>query len=479
MSKGAMDRAICPDKWVFDEEYDCWRLDDVVYALNATAPEYQMLSIYAPRDCMNADGTPRRKDVPVVFENCAGGYMQKHQCRLGDPFCFAEQYLKHGLVYISCACRGRETVDANGVLIGKSPATLVDFKTAIRFLRHNAAALPGDFDRIISVGCSAGGAMSTLLGVTGDHAAYDEYLRETGAYMDESDSVFASQIYCPIIDLEHADLAYEWCFAADKICEDSHAGPAETMSPFKEALSKQLSAQYISYINSLELRHPETGEALILGQDGRSGAFYDYLMDQLSASATKFLRMQGDKAAEYADGKQAWLLWDGDTAKISDLDTYVLSHRRRMKPCTSFDKLDMDSGENHVFGDVAHNYKHFDADIAAGIAALREQFPDEYAKYHDAFAAVAQDGPQKKQVWLFNPHNFIGTQEKCAQAQHFRIRVGAKDADTSFTISMALAIRLANAGCGSVDYAMVWDQPHCQADYPGEVLEWIDRICAK
>ena len=41
---------------------------------------------------------------------------------------------------------------------------------------------------------------------------------------------------------------------------------------------------------------------------------------------------------------------------------------------------------------------------------------------------------------------------------------------------MTLAVRLANAGLDA-DYALVWDQPHSEADYPGEVLQWIDRIC--
>ena len=62
------------------------------------------------------------------------------------------------------------------------------------------------------------------------------------------------------------------------------------------------------------------------------------------------------------------------------------------------------------------------------------------------------------------------------RAKHFRIRVGAGDADTSFSIAMTLAVRLANAGLDA-DYALVWDQPHSEADYPGEVLQWIGRIC--
>ena len=66
------------------------------------------------------------------------------------------------------------------------------------------------------------------------------------------------------MDLEHADLAYEWMYRADQESENSPAGPAEVMTPFKEALSQALSRQYISYFNSLNLRDPETGAALRL-----------------------------------------------------------------------------------------------------------------------------------------------------------------------------------------------------------------------
>lgn len=163
------------------------------------------------------------------------------------------------------------------------------------------------------MGWSAGGAMSTLLGVTGDNKRYDPFLETAGAFMEESDAVFASQIYCPIIDLEHADLAYEWCFAADKTCEDSPAGPAETMTPFKEALSKELSALYVDYVNGLGLTHPQTGEALTLNPDGRSGFFYDYLMGCISSSANDFLaRLDSGKlpqtysVADYLNGNYTY-----------------------------------------------------------------------------------------------------------------------------------------------------------------------------
>ena len=546
IANATMELADCRDKWFFDDHYDCWCLEDVLYSPKADVPAFQRLSIYAPKAYMNENGTVNAigeccgytaRTAPVVFETNAAGYMQMPHKWLGGPRCDGEKNLRRGMIYVTAGCRGRESRNAAGEPVGKAPITLIDTKMAVRFLRHNRAAVPGDWNRMISCGVSAGGAMSTLLGVTGDHPDYEGYLREAGAFMDESDAMFASQIYCPIIDLEHADLAYEWCFGADVECEDSPAGPAETMTPFKMALSKKLAARYVEYVNGLGLKHPATGETLTLTPDGRGGGFYDYLMNLLGASATKFLKKKGDGAADYISGsytyeapgkppkadnpdmhhvgpgaggasekrltvgemmlrppkgqpwhemklpmetrqgtdKRAWLGWDGKRAQIRDLDTYVLNHRRRMKPCTSFDKLTNDSGENDVFGDGEHANRHFDGQIGEAIGELAADFPQEAALYRPGYDGIAGDDTLAERIRVFNPMNYIDD-DRGAKARRFRIRVGASDADTAFTISMTLALRLQNAG-HAVDYALVWDQPHCDADYPGEVLDWIDSIC--
>ena len=39
-----------------------------------------------------------------------------------------------------------------------------------------------------------------------------------------------------------------------------------------------------------------------------------------------------------------------------------------------------------------------------------------------------------------------------------------------------LALALENAGKKG-DFAFAWDQPHCEADYPGEVCDWIEKLC--
>lgn len=553
ITNSTMELTDCRDKWFYDERHDCWCLEDIVYSPKADVPKFQRLSVYAPAAYVNENGIVNPNGAmngytaataPIVFHTSSAGYMQMPHTWLYGPRCRADEFLKRGMVYVTCGNRGRESRNDKGQAVGKAPINLIDLKIAIRFLRHNRSALPGSTDRIVTMGTSAGGAMSSLLGVTGDHPDYDAYLREAGAFIDESDTVFASQIYCPIIDLEHADLAYEWLFAADDTCEDSHAGPAETMTPFKAALSKKLAARYIDYFNGLGLKDPDSGEALMIGVDGRSGSFYEYLMARLDDSATVYMKKlaagelptacgvedyirgnytyeapapqpHGDPdahhigpgaALERAEGaeeltmgdivarppkgvpfhemrvpmiekrgadKRAWLSWDGARARISDLDTYILNYRRRMKPCTSFDKLDCDSGENHVFGNDDANYLHFNPVIGKAIRDLAVDFPDEAARYADAYAQ-ADDPSLARRVALINPLNYIDP-DKQGKAEHFRVRVGAFDADTAFSVAMTLALKLQNCGYDA-DYALVWDQPHCDADYPGGAPDWIEQI---
>ena len=445
------------------------------------------------------------RTAPVVFENNSAGYREMPNVPLGDNRDESAKYLARGMVYVTCGCRGRESEDPDGRLCAKAPGTLVDLKTAIRFLRHNAQALPGDYSKMISVGWSAGGAMSALVGVTGDNPLYDPYLAENGAYLEESDAVLAAQIYCPITDLEHADAAYEWQFREDPENEGTPFNPAGTMTAFQRALSEKLSSLYIDYFNSLALHDPMTGERLTLDPDGRSGTGYDYLLKQLEASASDYLSRLAagtledafsvedyfagnyvrptHRARRTAEGmvheiidvpgknKRSWLHWDGERTRIDGLDAYVLNHRRRMKPCTAFDALDCRSPENQELGSPERDYLHFSADVAKVAAALRQQFPEEAGALCDACAGMDGDEALALRRRLINPMNFVGQ-----GAEHYRIRTGACDADTAFTVSMVLALALAKAG-KDVDYALVWDRPHCEADYPGEVCDWIESLC--
>lgn len=548
----------CIGKWTYNGEGDCYCLEHVVYTPVPKAPRYQQLNIYVPREYMNPDGSLKdgnkgrytTQNAPVIFENNSAGYAQMEQEGLSGGRSNPRQFLERGMVYVNCGCRGKESRAEDGTFIGKAPVTLVDLKTAVRFLKHNRKALPGQVDRLVSVGWSAGGAMSALLGVTGDNAHYEQLLRENGAFMEESDAMFAAQVYCPIIDLEHADAAYEWQFQGQPDFEPSPFAPGGSMNEFETALSGQLSKDYIEYFNGLKLRHPKTGEALCFGEDGRSGSAYEYLLEALSDAATVYFNKwsAGEIRADYSiedyisgnyqyevidkekmleevrkrreadeahtasepvqkeseadgkddefegfgqrvkmmgppkmktvqgDDKRKWLTWDGKQARVTDLDGFLEFHRPRMKRCTSFDYLNKMSGENQVFGNQVTDYMHFSRMTAESIAKLVKFFPEESTAYLTAFRNDFSDAGLEDRICLLNPYHFIGTGEVSKQAEHFRIHVGTSDADTSYLMSLVLAVKLQNAGSKDVMYHMVWDQPHSEADYKGECPDWVEQI---
>ena len=80
-----------------------------------------------------------------------------------------------------------------------------------------------------------------------------------------------------------------------------------------------------------------------------------------------------------------------------------------------------------------------------------------------------------------NPMHYITANKHAATthttnqtAQHWRIRVGTADRDTSLAIAAILNARLQNAG-HQVDFALPWDVPH-SGDYDlDELFAWIQR----
>ena len=155
--------------------------------------------------------------------------------------------LQRGYVVAIPGSRGRSSYVTKGkkkIYNGKAPAAILDLKAAIRYLRYVDKEMPGDAEKIITDGTSAGGAMSALMGATGNNPAYDSDLKAMGA-ADERDDVFASVCYCPITDLSHADMAYEWLYGqtdSRKANDEAH-----------RQVTKELTALFPAYINSLGL----------------------------------------------------------------------------------------------------------------------------------------------------------------------------------------------------------------------------------
>ncbi len=91
--------------------------------------------------------------------------------------------------------------------------------------------------------------MSSLLGATGNHPDYAPLLKAMGA-ADKRDDIFAAVCFCPIIDLDHADMAYEWLYLPTN-------NITRPITAEQEKVSKLLAANYPAYLNSLQLTTPE------------------------------------------------------------------------------------------------------------------------------------------------------------------------------------------------------------------------------
>jgi alpha/beta hydrolase fold len=440
-------------------------------------PEYQTLNLYIPEAYFKGERVGRytAQTAPIFLPNQVGGYMPAKPGtptgRMGPPpgmpagtaptgappaprVSAIALALSRGYVVASPGARGRTLRARDGSWTGKAPAAIVDLKAAVRWLRHNASRIPGNTERIVSNGTSAGGALSALLGASGNHVDFERELQAMGAAR-QRDDIFAVSAYCPITNLEHADSAYEWQFAG--ITE--YRNVAITMLDFKverketlaqldaaqQALSAELRAEFVAYVNSLSLRDPQ-GQLLRLQDDGK-GTLRDHIQRLLIASAQRAL----DEGANLAQRKGLRI----ESGKVLDLDFDAhVATMGRMKGLPAFDGFALETGENQLFGNAQIDKRHF----------------TEFSLKHSGVAGAARaDGFAVRQM---NAMRYA--QDSAAKpATHWRIRHGTMDRDTSLAVPTLLAAALRERKL-NVDLALPWDRPH-SGDYDlDELFAWID-----
>ena len=437
--------------------FRAWR--NIPYVDRPTVPEYQQLNLFAPEAYFAGESINgyTLATAPVFVPNTVGGYMPGGLDEPGEDHRHPDQAntifqaLRRGYVVSAPAIRGRSQTD------GQAPACIVDYKAAVRWLHHFSNDLPGDTGKIIANGTSAGGAISALMGATGNHPDYEPYLQEIGA-ADASDAVFAASCYCPITNLDHADMAYEWEFDGIYDYHRKHMRRDEGRRPSFEAIdgelsalqrktSQELAAVFPAYINSLDLKD-ETGAPLTMDVRG-GGSFKAYIEKIVLASARRAMEQGVD-----VSGK-AWLTMEDGKPAAMDFSAYT-QDITRMKTAPAFDDLTMTSPENNLFGTPEEPHRHF----------------TEYSAAHslkDGSVAPAQV------IKMLNPMYYLAD-SAAAKAPHWRIRHGECDRDTSLAISAILSLKLREYGF-PVDYHSPWDTPHA-GDYDlEELFAWIDGIC--
>lgn len=458
----------------------------------APADAIQKLNLFVPEVYYSGETIHgyTLKSAPIFMPNTVGGYMPgpadvpgiDHWGRINSIF----EALSHGYVVASAGIRGRTSgkvsteffeggkadvsagnSTATGKLVGRAPALIVDMKAEIRYLRHNKDVIPGDTERIITNGTSAGGALSALAGATGNSPDYEGCLDAIGA-AKERDDIFAASCYCPIHNLENADTAYEWLFCGENTFYRTKHVKTENgiarvpfsgeMTEKQINLSKELKLLFPSYLNSLELKDRE-GNTLSLDEDGE-GSFREYVAglvlesaqkeldthdtaNRLAAMAVKGSEVEKQDFLDIQDGRAAGLHWKRFIKTIT-----------RMKATPAFDALDLKSPENEEFGTEEIQAKHF------------TQFSMERSEAGGELADAAI-------IKMMNPLSYVG-QAGCTK--HWRLRHGVFDRDTSLAIPAILAATLENKGY-DVDFCLPWGMPH-SGDYDlQELFAWIDQLC--
>ena len=425
--------------------------------------------------------------APILAHNTVGGYMPGAADVPGRDFKgevnTVFKALEHGYVAACAGIRGRTSgmkseeffvggkadseEEVTGKFVGKAPALIVDMKAAVRYLRYNKGIVPGNVEKIITNGTSAGGALSAMTGASGNSPDYAPYLAAIGA-ADERDDIFAASCYCPIHNLENADMAYEWLFSGHNayrnrafVKEDGKVRETTKDGMLTEKqieLSKELKKLFPAYVNGLGLTDRE-GNTLTLDENGE-GSFKEYIRGCILQSAQKELdthdsseRLHGLAMPGSEVEKLPCLTIENGKAVALNWDDYVKAITR-MKPVPAFDALDLESPENEEFGTEEIKAKHFTV----------------FAKENSE-----ADGEMADQqiIKMLNPVKYIGEADT---AKHWRIRHGSYDRDTSLAIPVILATLLENKGY-DVDFFLPWGLPHA-GDYDlEEMFAWIDSIC--
>lgn len=439
-------------------------------------PAYQAINVYIPEAYFQGEsiGPYNARTAPIFLPNQVGGYMpalpgqpgmtmgpppQPGQAARPSAMAVA---LSRGLVVASPGARGRTLRSSDGRWTGKAPAAIADLKAAVRWLRHQSGRMPGHMERIVSNGTSAGGALSALLGASGNSADHEPVLQAMGA-LPGRDDIFAVSAYCPITHLEHADAAYEWQFrgltefrSISIAMLDFKVERKEVLGHLdaqQQTLSRQLQAEFVAHVNGLGLRDTQ-GRRLQLDASGQ-GSLQQQVEALLMASAQQAL----DRGADLSG--RTWLTLQGGRVQSMDFLAYART-AGRMKGLPAFDGLALESGENQLFGDSLTDKRHFTA----------------FSKAHSSVAGTGMvDTLTVRQMDAMHYALHGATDAGLRAAPHWRIRHGTMDRDTSLAIPVLLAAALRGRGL-DVDLALPWDQPH-SGDYDlDELFDWIDRKVA-
>lgn len=398
--------------------------------------------------------------------------------------------LNAGYVVVSAGTRSRSAFGADGKWAGKAPTVVIDAKAAIRYLRLNDERMPGSAERIVINGTSGGGGLSAIIAASGNSPDYYPLLAEAGAAGIDAagqstlrDDVFATIAYCPITDLGHADLAYEWQYRGIRSKENT---VQNDYSDAAGAVAAKLADAYPAYLEGLGLKM-ENGAPLTAAT--MEEAIVTEVRKAVERAIAKGIRIPalGEPFELENRGKKTsvantWLdVRDGKVAAI-DYRKYLefVTAATPLKLVPAFDSTANTDhaglrGESSLFGGPDVPYSNF-TEYAWNNNQQKGDGsgPDDTGKQWDDY--VREPGNAlAQQLKLINPLAYLST--SADTAPYWYVRHGMVDRDTSFAVELTLYHAIRNdPSVKNVNFELAWLRPHSGNYDVTEAHAWLAKV---
>ena len=456
---------------------DYYYIVGLFYCSSPADETYEQMGIYVPSAYLtkNSDGSYSINSsgtcngytaatAPIVVPVNTSGYSA--QSAPSGTSSTAATYTDKGFIYLWPGCRGR----THGAPLG-----VTDLKAAVRYYRYLAAQskVPGNTDLIFSFGHSGGGAQSAIFGASGNSTLYDDYLSAIGANTDYKDNICGSMCWCPITNLDQADAAYEW-----------NMGLTRSVSGDDLSISKGLAAEFATYVNTIGLKHPTSGQTLTLSatDDGyyQSGSYYEYTMEVINDAVTRYNSYNSASVSAYS------------TTSSSALSSFASSYKNATKGLGAFDDYDAKGQAENTLMGISGTAGHFDKYLAELVSTYASSY---YSSFTSDLASTNVDAVGKTvetRLMMYTPLYYLidnstyysgGGSGSSDVAPYWRIRSGIKQEDTALSTEINLALALqAYSGVESVDFETIWGQGHTEAEDTGSAssnfISWVQECAA-
>ena len=495
--------------WHYNEADNVYYQLGILYAQRPEDEKYERMALFVPAEFMKCRangpqtygcepnesaeiGDYTIKTAPIVIPIETSEYEANPAL---TEYKNVSAHTKAGHIYVHVGFRGKE----HG-----APASLVDIKAAIRYLRHNREYIPANTDCIFVFGAEAGGGLASLVGTTADSPLFRPYFKDIGALERGNERIYGVMAWSPLTNFDAANEAYEWNMGATRA----------DLSESQQKLSQKMAREYATYVNNAGFRDMH-GKPLLLQYSERGiyqeGGYYQFIKELIEDSLNEFLQtskypLQIDEntvpsfmknyTGFYLDKERylrrlndelSWIKYDISNNRyvIRSVEDFVRLMKQATKPLGAFDAPDRSRSENILFGDGNGKGNHFDkytAKIFKDSSLGREYAID--LKKQDALGNSVQDRLNMYTPLYFIMPSFEGYRT-AKTAPYWRIRSGINRTDTALTTEINLALALANYPTVSkVDFKVLWNNRQAKAeenfqDSETAFIRWVDAVMKK